>query len=123
MLPGDSLSGRSAGSFRTCDAKVPWTHGQESPRHERSLCLIERFWDGVYQTCVLRVLSVDGTTYIPMKKLIALIAVTAFALSAVADCGNCEAKKTDGKPKVEGKCGDKCKGDACKGGGDKKKAE
>jgi hypothetical protein len=58
-----------------------------------------------------------------MKKLITLMAVTAFALSAAANCGNCEAKKEDGKPKVESKCGDKCKGDACKGGCDKKKAE
>lgn len=45
-----------------------------------------------------------------MKQLIALLVAGAFACSAAADCGKCEAKDCDGKPKKECKSGKDCKG-------------
>lgn len=55
-----------------------------------------------------------------MKKLVALMAVTAFLLSVAANTSVAQDKPAE-KPKTECKCGKDCKGDQCKCGCHKKK--
>jgi len=55
-----------------------------------------------------------------MKRIVALMALVAFACTASAHCGKCDADG-DKKPAKVCKCEKKCKGDACKCGCHKKK--
>jgi hypothetical protein len=51
-----------------------------------------------------------------MKRLVALLAMTAFALSVAGTYSLAATDKTTDKPKTECKCGKDCKGDGCKCG-------
>lgn len=61
-----------------------------------------------------------------MKRVIALVALTAFAFSVAGSSGLCATGKIEEKPKTECKCGKNCKGESCKCGchdKEKKKTE
>ena len=57
-----------------------------------------------------------------MKKLIAILAVAAFAVAAQADCGKCEGNKSSCEKKcpAKGSCEKGKEGNQCPAGGEKK---
>ena len=55
-----------------------------------------------------------------MKRLVAILAMTAFVFSVTGNYSLAATGKIEDKPKTECKCGKDCKGDGCKCGCHKK---